>query len=382
MDEKVTNKETGKKFTAASMLAYEAKSDSDIEKVKWLYELGAEASEIVKGYAMAGNSPAIAYYLQKESEFLSALHEKCVQGYIFANKHELVKDLYNKDPDLCINIANEYALANNPDKAFEYYSLLPDEKLEPGEESAKEMGLRDSFLLLAKSGFNFEENSGFKEIYHKNPEQFYSSIVNGYAMGGKIDSLVNYLDDLKNNKKVGNFSELCKEAFFHLALCGHNNEIDKLYKNKEYVNKDTNAAIVNGYLASTKYKSAAKGFDVDKILTDYLENRKKDPRQYKYEWLPKFFQKSLSDKETAVDLLKRALKGEAVDLSAQLHVLQNGDLGRELRAFVKNGRADYLEVNGKPLVGADGEKIRTVTDFVNALDAVVNPKLDESSVPY
>jgi hypothetical protein len=367
LDEKIKDERTGKKFTAASMLAYQSRNDSDVNKIKWLSELGANPYEIVKGYAMTVKPEPIAYYLEKyknSADDLPLLRNACATGYIFANKHELVEALWKDDSLIAEHIAIEYALANNVDEAVKWYRRLEFGRIAPDVPSEQERALPYIFGNLAKNGFDFDKESAVKELYDNNQRmRVDSEIVIGYAVGGKTDLLLKYMEKIKEKP---NFPEISNGAFRCSAAYGHHDQVQQLYK--KYANKETNQAIMDGYYYLENYKS------VNMVLKDYLENRRKDPRQYKYDWLPKFFQKSLTEKETAVDLLERALKGEKVDLISHLETLRDSKLGKDLRAFIKSGMGDYLEVLGKPLVLPNGENIRTVTDFVTVLDAIVNPK--------
>ncbi|MGC1183272.1 hypothetical protein [Legionella sp.] len=80
-------------------------------------------------------------------------------------------------------------------------------------------------------------------------------------------------------------------------------------------------------------------------------------KEYFYGSFLSIFQKSFTQKKDAVNALKSALNGEKVDLSEHLSTLRNGNLGKELRVFIKSGR-------GKALVGKD---VTTVSGFVQAL---------------
>ncbi len=106
------------------------------------------------------------------------------------------------------------------------------------------------------------------------------------------------------------------------------------------------------------------------ILTQYLDERSKKvdekgrTKAYLHTFIPEFFQKSYQEKEAAVSTLTSALNGESVDLAAHLSTLRNGNLGNQLRKFIKDGHADVLV----------DSKVRTVREFVAALDAKVNPK--------
>ncbi|MBA3536373.1 MAG: ankyrin repeat domain-containing protein [Tatlockia sp.] len=114
------------------------------------------------------------------------------------------------------------------------------------------------------------------------------------------------------------------------------------------------------------------------LLDNYLTNRtekvdeKGKTKKYLYSYIPEFFQKSFEEKLEAVTVLQKALKGEKVDLASHLSTLRNGNLGKELRAFIKAGKANSL-VNCE---------VDTISEFVAALDAKVNPKNTSEPLMY
>lgn len=106
-----------------------------------------------------------------------------------------------------------------------------------------------------------------------------------------------------------------------------------------------------------------KKYNINFILDSYIEKRKevKDfsgkTKEYFYGGFFSNFQKSFNEKNEAIKALKSALNGNSVDLSSHLSTLRNGNLGRELRTFIKRGM-------GTALVG---KEVNTVTEFVMAL---------------
>ncbi|MGQ3889853.1 hypothetical protein ACQUW5_12580 [Legionella sp. CNM-1927-20] len=125
------------------------------------------------------------------------------------------------------------------------------------------------------------------------------------------------------------------------------------------------ATIENQVLLSHIYKTTQI---LVSILDSYLIDRKKlvqnnKVREYKNTYLP-FFQRSYQQKEEAIEALKEALAGNPIDLKKYLSILDNSNLGKELKKFVKSGQADVL-VN---------EEVHSLTDFIKALDAQVNFK--------
>lgn len=107
------------------------------------------------------------------------------------------------------------------------------------------------------------------------------------------------------------------------------------------------------------------------LLDSYLKEREavKDstgtaPVEYFYGSFFAVFQKSYTQKKDAVNALKSALEGNEVDLSKHLSTLTNGNLGNELRAFIKAGKANELV----------RKEVTTVSDFVSALQEQIDLK--------
>ena len=111
---------------------------------------------------------------------------------------------------------------------------------------------------------------------------------------------------------------------------------------------------------------------INELLENYLTQRtsKKDARgqtqKYFYGNFFSWFQKSYAEKKSAVEALQEALKGRQVDLTPHLDTLRNGQLGHSLRAVIKSGQADVLF--------GEGQSVRTVRDFVLALNTKNNPQ--------
>jgi hypothetical protein len=379
LDQVKLDKTIGEYLTAAGRLAYEDKNNAP--KIEWLRKLGAGIHHIVKGYAMAGNTEAVDSYFKKfehSPQELSEILEPCIYGYFFSKKDNLVDQLYQKykddyDTSLSSKIAAYYASKGNESKAATYYSLYLDKiKSDPKEQK---YFLRQMSTAFAESGHNLHFKAPF-EILNKYEPENSSAIAAAYARAEKTELLIDFLNQLKD-KKHEKFDRICNEVFADSADGGKHQQIQEVYK--KYANKDTNKAIALAYKATGDMASAKK-FDLRLIINDYLDDRKKckepgevQPKEYKYSWLPKFFQKGYTEKERAVNALEKALNGEAVDLESYLDTLRDGNLGKSLRTFIKNGRADYLNIKGEALAPA-GQEIRTVTDFVRCLDAKVNNK--------
>ena len=126
------------------------------------------------------------------------------------------------------------------------------------------------------------------------------------------------------------------------------------------------------------------------ILKDYLEDRRNNRQKpqgipikteqylnWKIPLVGHFFQKSFKEKEAAVLALQSALdilegKGketnDTVNLHDHLSILRNGELGNQIRTFIRNKHAE----------GIVDEKVETVTQFITALQERISEKLDEN----
>lgn len=109
--------------------------------------------------------------------------------------------------------------------------------------------------------------------------------------------------------------------------------------------------------------------ELEDILNKYLEKRSamvdSNNHQTKEYYHNSFFcfQKSFTQKKNAVNALIDALNGNPVDLEPHLSTLRNGELGRELRSFIKAGNANSIV----------DHSVSTVRDFVHALQEQIKP---------
>ena len=199
------------------------------------------------------------------------------------------------------------------------------------------------------------------EEYREKHKASLTSIFYGYAMGGNHEKLEQLAKEDKKN--VNDIAYVYARRLDHKMVW-------KYYLNHEA----SNEAITNGYIAAG---DLYKGDDyvIYSILDNYLERRKNEKDdsgktiEYRYNQFFVPFQKSFTEKQEAVIALKKALHGEPVDLIAHLSTLRNGELGEELRSFIKSGRAN----------GLFGIEVNTVTEFVNALQATLPKSSSEFS---
>ncbi|WED42732.1 hypothetical protein [Legionella cardiaca] len=106
--------------------------------------------------------------------------------------------------------------------------------------------------------------------------------------------------------------------------------------------------------------------DLKEILTNYLAEREKvvdDKNEIKEYFFPFFksLQKSYTQKKHTVSAICKALDGDSEELDhdfiKHLSIARDGNLGKNLRSFIKDGKADVI-------VGA---KITTVREFITKL---------------
>lgn len=106
-----------------------------------------------------------------------------------------------------------------------------------------------------------------------------------------------------------------------------------------------------------------KKYDINCLLNSYLKERTTmvdssgSKKNYFYGGFFTGFQKSFTQKKDAVTALQSALNGNNVDLSEHLSTLTQGNLGKQLQAFVKSGMGNAFV----------GKEVNTVHDFVQAL---------------
>ena len=107
---------------------------------------------------------------------------------------------------------------------------------------------------------------------------------------------------------------------------------------------------------------------IEEDLDIYIKKRegKKDSNGKTKEYLsPSFFGdsgKSFTQKKEAVEALKKALKGEYVDLTSHLETLRDGELGSILRRRAQLSSSNILV----------GRRVTTVTEFITALQDKVD----------
>jgi hypothetical protein len=190
------------------------------------------------------------------------------------------------------------------------------------------------------NNFAVSQNVSCSQLYPEY-EKYVLPAIQGYTKAGLYDNVRRVYQKLKLNP------ELIAQAYM---ACGNEGRA------KEYGLN----ALLDGYL---------------KERSDVLDTKTGKPKQYKGLSIG-FFQKSFNEKEAAVKALKIVINGGELpageNLKDHLSTLRDGNLGKALRQYVREGMADYL-------VG--GQKVRTVTQFVTELQNQIDNKKTSSHVP-
>jgi hypothetical protein len=347
-------------FTAASRLAYEIANTSDENNdqlsIKGLCELGASAEEIAMGFAVAGDATrADAYHKLKNVDpavlvygfFLGQGWEK---GGALAQKYI---DEYEVSP---VVIAGALAARGDEKALDKYYEVISkDPKIDLLE-------LIQTICINAARCGNFSVVEDYKRFYPKDrTNDLLPFIVKGYAMAGSAHIMDNFLELVgKEIPEIDN--NLVVHAIKGYIEVGAHNNVKTLCQQLKLKPE----IIAEAYIECGN-TGRAKEYSIQTLLNSYYEERSavrdektKEIKQYKGLPIP-FFQKSFKEKEEAITALVKVLNGEApanFDLRQHLSTLRDGNLGKALRKFVKEGMADHFV----------GEEVRTVTAFITALE--------------
>jgi hypothetical protein len=333
IDTRKRDKQTGRQFTAASRLAFE-----NNPKAIWLANLGANPLSLASSLVQGGH-------------------------------HERVKEFYDRQDLQLEHITFAYAANGNKEKAEEYYALYPKSD---NPEGMKKRARGTMIAGYASCGDDVEVEKGCAE-----DKTYIADATQGYLLGENFPKIVEYLNKAKQNFDLKDFSPLLNEIVRSLILLQEHKQIETLYQT--FPGNDTLLMIATAYDDNKDLKQARKyniGLLLDSYLTDRTQEMTKsnEIKEYRYELLPHIFQKSYREKKDAVEALQKALRGEPINLLDHLPILRDGNLGRALRTFIQEGKADDITIKNKPLVESGGAPLRTVTDFVEALNKIVNPK--------
>lgn len=196
------------------------------------------------------------------------------------------------------------------------------------------------------------------EIYREQYNANAGVIALGYALAGYHEQVEVYRTQHKANIP----------AIAQGYALADNDEQVKNYLHRTEYHAKVISAIAQGYALAGNHEKRKK-YDINYLLDSYLQERTavKDSsgvtKEYFHGSFFSAFQKSFTQKSNAVQALKSALQGNNVDLSEHLSTLKNGNLGKELRAFVKSGMANALVE----------KEVTTVSDFVQALQEKISP---------
>lgn len=381
-------------ISAAGQLAYEG----DDERVQWLVELGASKAYAAAGYARAGKHKKVHEYAKDLYESPTdndkiKTKDLIAQAYVSAGFD--IKNI--PDPNVADNLKNldpaalaiGYAAAGNDNKVQECYDALIVKYQNTRNTQAYNASTNTKYSLEEATNIanpiiayayalagNIKKAEKFfptpeKPITNNNLTDDAKNIASAYARAGnhrKVKELfdaynlnMNEIYDIYNN--VGN--ELRYNALYDFVI---NNTI----KDREAFGNAIISPLTKIQLHLRKANDHKQ--ELSNLIYKYLEDREQKAdandktRQYLHgSFFP--FQKSFLDKKLAVNALQRSLDGEHIDLLEHLSTLRNGKLGKELRTFIKSGKANDL---------VDGQKVHTVTEFITALHKKCNPSQNPS----
>ena len=287
--------------TAGAQLANKGKND----KVEWMRQLGADVRAIAQGYALAGHHERVEAYRTEHGADVKAI----AQGYAVAGHHERV-EAYRTEHGANVNdIALGYARAGHHERVEAYRT---------------------------------EHGADVK------------AIALGYALAGHHERVETYRTEHGAN---------VNDIALGYARAGHHERVEA-YRTEHGADV---RAIALGYALAGHHEKQKK-YDINYLLDSYLKEKIAvtdsfgRTKEYFHGSFFSAFQKSFTKKREAVNALKSALEGNNIDLSEHLSILRNGNLGKELRAFVKSGMGNALV----------GKEVITVSDFVQALQERVS----------
>jgi hypothetical protein len=354
----IDTKEIGAPFTTVAGALASENPDNN-ERVEWLRLLGANVNNIALGYALRGDVGKVEEYKTTHN----ALERDIIIGYVIGgHKAEAEKHAEKSNPNHKKNLdylAYAYAIAGVDDQVIKYRELGADVK------------------LIAK-GYALNGDLSMVRSYYADYPTSKDSIVEGYARAGDLFKAVRFakgdiIPVFIGCIRAGNEEALqsylktdLKYAHGIAYAYAYERKDEKVEEYRTQYNASSKM-IAQGYEAAGN-TAKVKEYDMSALLKSYIEQRteKRDKsektKEYLHPHLPGFFQKSFTKKKEAVEKLMSALDGNAedgADLTKHLATLRNGTLGKELRAFIKAGKADEL-------VG--DKKVTSVTEFVKALE--------------
>jgi hypothetical protein len=340
-------------FTAAGMWAFNKtmskSSKEDYEKVEWLCNLGANPQEIIMGFAYGGNESQVSHYQNLYHVDPSAIAYAFILGHGREEGEQLAQE-YLTTKGSRIAMAGALAFLGHEEELAKFYNQIKTE--------VDGNRLIQCICSNATAGGKQSLCEFYSKQYQGDKNEIKLGIVRANAFFGR--------HELVESAIQHGGKDLIEGAIKAYADAGFHEKVKALCKQYN-VNPEVAA---QGYMERGN-KNSAKQFDLNRLLDGYLEERgnvrdkHQNPKEYKGLNFPFFqmFQKSFTEKKLAVAALKKAISGEQIpdnfDLTQHLSVLKDGNLGKALRQFVREGYADHF---------VKGKKVGTVTEFITNLD--------------
>ncbi|WED41978.1 hypothetical protein [Legionella cardiaca] len=266
----------------------------------------------------------------KDGFFVTAAAQLAIKGK--NNKVEWMRQLGANVDD----IAYGYALAGNHERAEAYRTA------------------HGANVDAIAYGYALVGNHERVETYRTEHGANVNFIVSGYARAGNHKRVEAYRTEHGANVDA---------IAYGYARAGNHERVEA-YRTEHGAKVDS---IAYGY-ARAGNQEKQKKYDINYLLNSYLKERTAvtdssgKTKEYFHGSFFSVFQKSFTQKREAVNVLKSALEGNKVNLNEHLPTLRNGNLGKELRAFIKSGIGNALV----------GREVTTVSDFVQALQEKVS----------
>jgi hypothetical protein len=356
-------------LTPAGHFAF--KGDRDF--VETFRQFGASVDGIAYGYALAGEEDKVEEYVTK---------------YGASVKNVLIgrgRTRFSPDPQNDYGVKYLDPSDSNYSKQNINYLLFGHALGDSGEHDEERHFSTIQKLLndpnadidWVVKGYAMANNIPQVEKYCRHLKASSSAAAEGFAMGGDLVKAEEYAKGdmsliflgcafAENHKALDKYRhdnpEYTNQIAYAYACQGKHEQVEKyrtLYRASSKI-------IAEGYKAAEIYPEKIKEYDLGALLQSYLDpktaqhDKPGKTKAYLHGHLPGFFQKNLTPEKDAVKALISALNGDAEaasGLTKHLATLQNGNLGKDLRAFIKAGKANEL-------VG----QVSSVTDFVKALE--------------
>lgn len=349
--ENLLNKDLNKDHEIFDAIAAGYALGRDYDKVMFYFENhGASPDEIACSYAAIGEHSQVDMFVKQHGAKVGYV----IKGYAFGGYDDKVADLINSAEnrkDMALDAVEGYAIAGNHDRICTLFNSY-------------ELGATWIAEHYAHA-YYFDKSDHYIQAYDGDAD-FIASI---YAKLGNHKKVKEYINS-KQKEIQDHISDIAniQEAYI---VHGHINEADLCRTQTVQLLDSAKAQILGSNVDSNDEEAdlcrtpakAAKQVLIE-LLGSYQQKRAAvidssgKTKQYFHGVFFSAFQKSFSQKKSAVDDLISALEGNNVDLSKHLPILRNGNLGKILRAFVKSGAGNALVF---------GKEVNTVSDFIRAL---------------